>query len=109
MAGADIFIAGASDRTSSLQRILGEIDTSIFSGGEIALKANYNSADPPPASTHIDTLDGLCTTAILAEKPKKLTLPERSGMGNTPYRAGGEGRDFTCKETRVFRGGPRRS
>ena len=67
---------------AGLQRILGEIDTSIFSGTEIALKANYNSADPPPASTHIDTLDTLCT-AILAEKPKKLTLAERSGMGNT--------------------------
>ena len=53
-----------------------------FFGSEIALKANYNSADPPPASTHIDTLDALCT-AILAEKPKKLTLAERSGMGNT--------------------------
>jgi uncharacterized protein (DUF362 family) len=82
MTGADIFIAGASDRTRGLQRILGEIDTSIFSGTEIVLKANYNSADLPPASTHIDTLDELCTT-ILAEKPKKLTLAERSGMGNT--------------------------
>jgi uncharacterized protein (DUF362 family) len=82
MAGADIFIAGASDRTSSLQRVLGEIDTSIFSGAEIALKANYNSADPSPASTHIDTLDALCTI-ILEEKPKKITLAERSGMGNT--------------------------
>jgi uncharacterized protein (DUF362 family) len=82
MTGADIFIAGASDRTRGLQRILGEIDTSIFSGTEIVLKANYNSADLPPASTHIDTLDELCTT-ILAEKPKKLTLAERSGIGNT--------------------------
>jgi uncharacterized protein (DUF362 family) len=82
MAGTDIFIAGASDRTSGLRRILGEIDTLIFSGAEIALKANYNNADPPPASTHIDTLDALCTT-ILAEKPKELTLAERSGMGNT--------------------------
>src|SRR5665647_3006456 len=82
MAGTDIFIAIASDRTSGLRRILGEIDTSIFSGAEIALKANYNSADLPPASTHIDTLDALCTS-ILAEKPKELTLAERSGMGNT--------------------------
>jgi uncharacterized protein (DUF362 family) len=82
MAGTDIFIADAFDRTSGLRRILGEIDTSIFSGAEIALKANYNSADLPPASTHIDTLDALCTS-ILAEKPKELTLAERSGMGNT--------------------------
>ena len=65
-----------------VQRVLKEVDMSVFSGSDIALKANYNSADPPPASTHIDTLDAVCT-AILAEKPKKLTLAERSGMGNT--------------------------
>ena len=79
---AEIFIAGASDRAIGVQRVLKEVDMSVFSGAEIALKANYNSADPPPASTHIDTLDAVCT-AILAEKPKKLTLAERSGMGNT--------------------------
>ena len=79
---AEIFIAGASDRTIGVQRVLKDFDLSVFSDSEITLKANYNSADPPPASTHIDTLDTLCT-AILAEKPKKLTLAERSGMGNT--------------------------
>jgi len=79
---AEIFIAGASNRTSGVQRALGNFDLSDFSGNEIALKANFNSADPPPASTSIETLDALCT-AILAEKPKKLTLAERSGMGTT--------------------------
>ena len=79
---AEIFIAGASDRIIGVQRVLKEVDMSVFSGTEIALKANYNSADPPPASSSIETLDALCT-AILAEKPTKLTLAERSGMGNT--------------------------
>ncbi|MDD1701083.1 MAG: DUF362 domain-containing protein [Methanoregula sp.] len=79
---AEIFIAGASDRSIGVKRVLRDIDMSVFSGAETALKANYNSADPPPASTHTDTLDALCT-AVLAEKPGKLTLAERSGMGNT--------------------------
>ena len=79
---SEIFIAGASDRIIGVQRVLKDFDMSVFSDSEIALKANYNSADPPPASTHIDVLDALCS-AILAEKPKKLTLTERSGMGNT--------------------------
>ena len=75
--------AGASDRSTGVQRVLKEvIDISDFAGQEIALKANFNSADPPPASTSIDTLEALCA-AILAEKPTKLTLAERSGMGNT--------------------------
>ena len=83
MAGnSEIIIAGASDRIIGVQRVLKDFDMSVFSDSEIALKANYNSADPPPASTHIDVLDALCS-AILAEKPKKLTLTERSGMGNT--------------------------
>ena len=83
MAGiAEIFIADATDRSAGAKRVCGNIGLPDFSGSEIALKANFNSADPSPASTHIDMLDSLCTT-ILAEKPGKLTLAERSGMGNT--------------------------
>ncbi len=79
---SEIFIANASDRIIGVQRVLKDFDMSVFSDSDITLKANYNSADPPPASTHIDVLDALCS-AILAEKPKKLILAERSGMGNT--------------------------
>jgi uncharacterized protein (DUF362 family) len=83
MAGfAEIFIADATDRAAGVQHVCGEFDLSDFSGSEIAIKANFNSADPPPASTHIDTLDALCST-ILSEKPGKFTLAERSGMGIT--------------------------
>jgi len=83
MAGiAEIFIADATDRSAGTKRVCETIGLPDFSGAEIALKANFNSADPSPASTHIDMLDSLCTT-ILAEKPGKLTLAERSGMGNT--------------------------
>jgi uncharacterized protein (DUF362 family) len=97
---ARIFIAGASDRSIGVQRVLNEIDLSVFSGAEIALKANYNSADLPPASTHIDTLDTLCRT-ILAEKPKKITLAERSGMGNTRKVLEGRG-VIACARDRGF-------
>ena len=83
MAGtAEIFIADASDRAAGVKTVCEQYDLSGFFGADIALKANYNSADPPPACTHIDTLDAL-STVILAEKPRKLTLAERSGMGNT--------------------------
>jgi len=46
------------------------------------LKANFNSADPFPASTHLDTLEAIIQvlrTANVAD----VTLGERSGMGNT--------------------------
>ena len=70
MAGtAEIFIADASDRAAGVKTVCEQYDLSGFSGADVALKANYNSADPPPACTHIDTLNAL-TTAILAEKPR---------------------------------------
>ncbi|PWB51890.1 MAG: hypothetical protein C3F06_09510 [Candidatus Methanoperedenaceae archaeon] len=52
-----------------------------LSGKRVALKANYNSQDPFPASTHIDTL-GILVDA-LQEKGANIVLAERSGMGDT--------------------------
>jgi uncharacterized protein (DUF362 family) len=79
---ADVFIADSSDRFSGLKAILAEYDLSVFSGAKVALKANFNSDDAFPASSHIDTVRGIAET-ILNEKPELLTLAERSGMGNT--------------------------
>ena len=79
---ADVFIADSSDRSSGLKAILGEYDLSVFSGAKVALKANYNSDDAFPASSHIGTLRGI-VAAVLKEKPAHITLAERSGMGNT--------------------------
>ena len=53
-----------------------------FAGKQVALKANYNSADPFPASTHIDTLRAIIETLQNA-KVDKVIMAERSGMGNT--------------------------
>jgi uncharacterized protein (DUF362 family) len=78
----DIFLVSAKERRSGVQTILGSFDLSGITGSSVAIKANYNSADPFPASTHIDTLDTLCTT-IIEHQPGSLTLGERSGMGNT--------------------------
>ena len=79
---AEVFIAGASDRREGVRRVLGEFDLSVLSGAAVALKANFNSADPYPASTDIGTLGTICDT-ILAERPGRLTFAERSGMGRT--------------------------
>jgi uncharacterized protein (DUF362 family) len=78
----DVFIADSSDRSSGLKAILAEYDLSVFSGVKVALKANFNSDDAFPASSHIDTMRGI-VEAVLKEKPAHITLAERSGMGNT--------------------------
>jgi uncharacterized protein (DUF362 family) len=49
--GTDVFIVGASDRMHAVGTILGEFDLSVFAGSTVTIKANYNSADPYPAST----------------------------------------------------------
>lgn len=53
-----------------------------FSGDKVALKANFNSADSFPASTHIDALRAIIEK-LNEEDVKDITLAERSGMGNT--------------------------
>ena len=48
----------------------------------MVLKANFNSADPFPASTHPETLTAIVT--VLQEAgAREITLTERSGMGDT--------------------------
>ena len=79
---ADVFITGEKNRITGVQNVLGAFDITMFSGTLVAVKANFNSADPFPASTHIDTLDTICS-AILEQHPARVTLVERSGMGNT--------------------------
>lgn len=79
---ADVFIADGKNRINGVQSVLGAFDLSRFSGASVAVKANFNSADPFPASTHIDTLDIICST-ILEHKPSRVTMVERSGMGTT--------------------------
>ena len=48
----------------------------------IALKANFNSDDPFPATSHPDTVETL-VKSIKTYDPAEIILAERSGMGNT--------------------------
>jgi uncharacterized protein (DUF362 family) len=77
-----VYLATSRDRASGLGRIFRAMDLSIFSGTAVAIKANYNSADPFPASTHPDTL-GVLVRAVQAEGATAVSLVERSGMGST--------------------------
>jgi len=78
----DIFIAGANDRRSNVRSVLDAFDLSVLGGSSVAIKANFNSADPFPASTHGETLETVFS-ALLEQRPATVTLAERSGMGNT--------------------------
>ena len=79
-----VYFIKTSERDSGIKKLLKKIDLDIFSGQRVALKANYNSADPFPASTHPQTLKSLIKS-LQEAGAIEITLAERSGMGNTRY------------------------
>ena len=78
----EVFIIKTDDRTEGINRIFEKLEMDEFNGKNVALKANFNSADPFPASTHIQTLQTLLEKLKEAGS-SKIVLAERSGMGNT--------------------------
>jgi len=81
-AKSPVVIVRTDDRAQGIRAAMAAFDLSRFRGMRIALKANYNSADPFPASTHPDTLRAVIETLAEA-RPAAMTLAERSGMGDT--------------------------
>lgn len=76
-----VFVIKTGKRESGVRELLGNFDLSGLSGKMVAIKANYNSADAYPASTHPDTLAAIVDS--LKGAGAKLVLAERSGMGDT--------------------------
>ena len=78
----EVFVLKTTDRSIGVPKLLNKIGLTDYSDKRVALKANFNSADPFPASTHIDTLRVLVKT-IESAGASRVTLAERSGMGDT--------------------------
>jgi uncharacterized protein (DUF362 family) len=78
----EVFVLKTKDRATGVPALLEKFDLTDYSEKEVALKANYNSADPFPASTHLDTLRAL-VQGLKRSGASGITLAERSGMGNT--------------------------
>jgi uncharacterized protein (DUF362 family) len=77
-----VYVVQTTDRGAGVRGLLDQFDLGTISGKRVALKANYNSDDPFPASTHIDTLSAIVDT-VDGAGAGSITLPERSGMGGT--------------------------
>src|SRR5208283_4563598 len=78
----EVFILKTRDRAAGVPALLSKIGLDGYSGKQVALNANFNSADPFPASTHIDTLKAI-VEAIKGAGAGGVTMAERSGMGDT--------------------------
>jgi uncharacterized protein (DUF362 family) len=78
----EVFILKTTDRATGVPALLNKLGLADYSGKQVALKANYNSADLFPASTHLDTLKAIVENLKNAGA-SGITLAERSGMGDT--------------------------
>ncbi len=76
-----IYVVKTGNRREGISDLLKNFSLRKMKNKLIALKPNYNSADPFPASTHLETLS--LVVQKLKEVGSKIVLAERSGMGNT--------------------------
>lgn len=79
---SEIYLHKGDNRSKAIAQLFEQFDSKQFKNQQIALKANYNSADPFPAQTHPDTLKLLIKT-LQSAGVKDIVMGERSGMGNT--------------------------
>ena len=70
------------DRKEGVRRALALLGENPVSGKAVLLKPNFNSADPPPASTHLDTLRAL-VESLQDMGASAIMVADRSGMGDT--------------------------
>jgi uncharacterized protein (DUF362 family) len=86
VAGSDrskVYVVKTEDHGAGVRALVERCEIGSLAGKSVAVKANYNSADPFPASTHPDTLSAIID-ALAGRKASYVTMAERSGMGYTP-------------------------
>jgi uncharacterized protein (DUF362 family) len=79
---AQIAFVKTQDRAAGVNKALDLLGINPVQGKNVFLKANYNSADPTPGSTHSDTLSAL-VRRLQGMGVDRITIGDRSGMGNT--------------------------
>jgi len=79
---AQVFVVKTADRARAVAACFDATAFTACDSRAVALKANFNSADAFPASTHPATLRALVTT-LKSRRAAQMTLAERSGMGDT--------------------------
>ena len=70
-----------TDRAQGVKRAIALLGANAVRGKAVILKPNFNSADPTPGSTHIDTLRALVDN-LKEMGATGITLAERSGPGD---------------------------
>jgi uncharacterized protein (DUF362 family) len=81
-ATAPVYLIHTSDRAEGLRRGLAALGMPAAGGKRVVIKPNFNSSDPYPASTHLDTL-ALLVGHLRGAGAGEIVVADRSGMGST--------------------------
>jgi len=71
-----------NNRAEGVRKAIDLLGINPVAGKHVFLKPNFNSSDPPPGSTHLGVLTAL-VTALKGMGAHKITVGDRSGMGDT--------------------------
>ncbi|MGQ9588174.1 MAG: DUF362 domain-containing protein [Thermoplasmata archaeon] len=82
MAISRVFIAHGPDRSVGTRKVVSALGMPELKGKSVLIKPNFNTADPPPGSTHIDTLRTMIEL-VQAQSPAKVVVADRSGPAKT--------------------------
>lgn len=77
-----VYIIKTRDRQEGINRLLRRLDPADFTDKKVIIKANFNSDDPFPATTHLDTVRAVVRFLKMGT-PESISILERSGMGRT--------------------------
>ena len=78
MAVSKVVVALDSDRSRATRNVVAAIGIPNFRDKDVLLKPNFNTADPAPGSTHIDTLRTMIEL-VKEQRPRKIIVGDRSG------------------------------
>ncbi|MHA2171042.1 MAG: DUF362 domain-containing protein [Candidatus Kariarchaeaceae archaeon] len=81
---SEVFLVKTNDRTQGMTAIFAHYKTLFRSlnGKSVVIKPNFNTADPPPASTDITMIRDLILE-LQNQSVSRITIAERSGPANT--------------------------
>lgn len=82
MTRARVAIALDPDRGAGTRKVVEAIGLPDLADKNVLIKPNFNTADPPPGSTHLDTIRAV-VNLVKAKRPKRIVLGDRSGPAKT--------------------------
>ncbi len=77
-----VVLAVDPDRAGATKKVVEAIGMPDLKGKRVLVKPNFNTADPAPGSTHIDTLRTM-VTLVKGQGPASVAIGDRSGPADT--------------------------